>query len=121
MKKKILIIDDSESIRELLYSNLSAEGFDVIKAENGQDALDKINDTNLSLIITDVNMPIMDGISFIKEARKIKETAHLPILVLTTETQISKKNEAKINGATGWIVKPFSKDKLLKVIQKVIR
>lgn len=121
MQKIILIVDDSLSIRESISFFLTEEGFSVIKAEDGIDALDKLNNCNPELIITDLHMPNMNGIKFISEVRKIKKYKHLPIILLTTETLKEKKLEAKHAGATGWLNKPFSKEKLIKVINKVIR
>ena len=123
MSKSILIIDDSESIRELVGSTLEEAGYDVKRGVNGEDGLSCLDemDENVKLIITDLNMPIMDGIQLIREVRKKGQYKYLPIIVLTTETQVAKKKEAKEVGATGWIVKPFEKERLLGVIKKVIR
>ena len=123
MSKSILIIDDSESIRELVGSTLEEAGYEVKSGINGEDGLNclKEMDDDVKLIITDLNMPVMDGIQLIREVRKKGQYKYLPIIVLTTETQTTKKKEAKDVGATGWIVKPFEKDRLLGVIKKVIR
>ena len=123
MSKSILIIDDSESIRELVGSTLEEAGYEVKRGVNGEDGLNCLRemDENVKLIITDLNMPVMDGIQLIKEVRKKGQYKYLPIIVLTTETQTTKKKEAKDVGATGWIVKPFEKERLLGVIKKVIR
>jgi two-component system chemotaxis response regulator CheY len=122
MKKNILIIDDSESIREVIASGLEMSGYNVIKGVNGEDGLRSLNENkNVDLIITDLNMPVMDGITFLKEVRKDPQYRYLPIIILTTESQEVKKQEAKNAGATGWIIKPFSKEKLVTVIKKVIR
>ncbi len=122
MKKNILIIDDSESIREVVASALEQSGYNVIKGINGLDGLKCLKEAEaIDLIVTDLNMPIMDGISFLKEVRSIDTYKYLPVIILTTESQEQKKQEAKNAGATGWIIKPFSKEKLLEVIKKVIR
>jgi two-component system chemotaxis response regulator CheY len=122
MKKNVLIIDDSESIREVVASGLEISGYNVIKGINGEDGLNCLtNHENIDLIITDLNMPVMDGITFLKEVRKNSKYRYLPIIILTTESQETKKQEAKNAGATGWIIKPFSKEKLITVIKKVIR
>ncbi|MEA3496030.1 MAG: response regulator [Bacteroidota bacterium] len=121
MTKKILFIDDSKSVREVLQFTLEENGYDVLIGINGKDGLAFLNGQKIDLIITDLHMPEMDGISFIKKARKIKKYQHIPILFLTTETQLEKKLEAKKSGATGWITKPFVAEKLLKTINKVIR
>jgi two-component system chemotaxis response regulator CheY len=121
MAKTILIVDDSESIREVVGMALRSEGYNVIVGEDGQlgYALLLEND-NVNLIISDLNMPRMDGITFLKEVRKLDKYKYLPILILTTESQEAKKMEAKNAGATGWIIKPFVKEKLLAVVKKVM-
>ncbi|SRR5258706_11641003 len=121
MSKTILIADDSESIRELVQLTLQSAGYLVLKSVDGEDALTNLNGQPIDLVITDLNMPKMDGITLIREIRKKENYETLPVLLLTTESQAAKKEEAKAAGATGWIVKPFVQDKLLAVIQKVIR
>jgi two-component system, chemotaxis family, chemotaxis protein CheY len=121
MGKKILIIDDSESIREVVSFTLENAGHDVLKGVDGKDALKFLDGTPLDLIITDLHMPNMDGIEFIKAARAIDAYQFVPILFLTTESQTAKKMEAKEAGATGWIIKPFVPEKLLAAISKVVR
>lgn len=122
MQKVVLIVDDSESIREVISAGLESEGFNVVKGIHGQDAIDRLKETSkINLIITDLNMPVMDGISFLKEIRKTDDYKFTPVIILTTESQESKKQEAREAGATAWIVKPFTKEKLLTVIKKVIR
>ena len=120
--KKILIIDDSESIRELISFSLESYGYNVVKGNNGIDGLDKIKKhAQIDLIITDLNMPLMDGLTFLQEVRKVNRHQYTPILILTTESSLELRNKAKQYGATGWIIKPFDRDKLINVIQKVIR
>jgi two-component system chemotaxis response regulator CheY len=121
MNKTILIADDSESIRELVEMTLRQAGYDVIKTVDGEHALQSMNGQAIHLVITDLNMPKVDGIQLIREIRKNEQYTALPVLLLTTESQASKKEEAKGAGATGWIVKPFVPEKLLSVVQKVIR
>lgn len=121
MKRNILIVDDSESIRKLVQFNLSRANYSVLVANNGQDALNYFSGKTIDLLITDLHMPVMNGLELIKEVRKIDQYKHIPILFLTTETQLSIKKEAKDAGATGWIVKPFEFDKLLATIHKVLR
>ncbi|HBF87313.1 MAG TPA: two-component system response regulator [Bacteroidales bacterium] len=121
MAKNILVVDDSESIREVVSFTLENAGYTVIKACDGQDALNRIVGAKLDLIITDLHMPVMDGIALIKEVRASEEFKFVPILFLTTESQANKKMEAKDAGATGWIVKPFVPEKLLAAITKVVR
>lgn len=121
MTKTVVVIDDSESIRELVGLTLENSGYKVIKGVDGKDGLQLFDGREVNLIITDLNMPNMDGISFIREIRKMQDYSRVPILVLTTESQAAKKEEAKAAGATGWIVKPFVAEKLIEVVQKVIR
>ena len=118
--RKILAVDDSVSIRKSISFILGQENFEVVEAENGADGLSKANADKFGLIITDTNMPIMDGIQFIKELRNTAEHKFTPIIVLTTENQESKMQEGKAAGATGWIVKPFSSEKLIAVVKKII-
>jgi two-component system chemotaxis response regulator CheY len=121
MAKNILIVDDSESIREVVGLALRSEGYNVIVGEDGQHGLELLlENKNVNLIISDLNMPRLDGISFLKEVRKLETFKYLPILILTTESQESKKIEAKNSGATGWIIKPFVKEKLLADVKKVL-
>ncbi len=122
MEKQVLIVDDSESIREVLIFTLENAGYKVLTAINGQEALKLLDGkTKIDLIITDLHMPVMDGIELIKSTRSIQAYMYIPILFLTTESQVDKKNEAKAAGATGWIVKPFAPEKLLSAISKLIR
>lgn len=118
--RKILAVDDSVSIRKSISFILGQENFEVVEAENGADGLAKATADKFGLIITDINMPIMDGIQFIKELRSTVEHKFTPIIVLTTENQESKMQEGKAAGATGWIVKPFSSEKLIAVVKKII-
>ena len=118
--RKILAVDDSVSIRKSISFILGQENFEVVEAENGADGLSKANADKFGLIITDINMPIMDGIQFIKELRNTAEHKFTPIIVLTTENQESKMQERKAAAATGWIVKPFSSEKLIAVMKKII-
>lgn len=121
MNKKILIVDDSESIREIVSFSLENEGCTVLKANDGQDALKFLTGDSVDLIITDLHMPVMDGIELIKKVRQNETYKYVPILFLTTESQTEKKMEAKNAGATGWIVKPFLPTKLIEAVKKVTR
>lgn len=121
MTKHLLIVDDSESIRALVAFTLESSGYTVTKAGDGLEALQKLNGAEFNLIITDLNMPNMDGIQLIRKVRQTEGYSAIPILMLTTESQQSKKEEAKSAGATGWIVKPFVPEKLLDVVKKIIR
>ena len=121
MGKKILIVDDSESIRVVVGMALRSEGYELVVGTDGKHALDLlVENEDVSLIVSDLNMPRLDGISFLKEVRKLNKFKFLPFLILTTESQESKKLEAKQSGATGWIIKPFVKEKLIRVVKKVI-
>ncbi|MDC7241762.1 MAG: response regulator [Spirochaetales bacterium] len=120
MMKKILIVDDSRTVRESLKFFLKEGGYDVIEAGDGQEALKVISGQTCDLVITDVNMPNMDGLTLIGELRKLPDFKYTPILVLTTESQQNIMDKGKELGATGWIVKPFDNDKVLAVIKKVI-
>ena len=121
MAKTVLVVDDSESIREVLSYTLENEGYTVCRGENGKDALNQCSKNTFDLVITDLYMLEMDGLEFIRVIRRTQEYKYIPILFLTTESQFSKKEEAKEAGATGWIVKPFVPDKLIGVIRKVLR
>lgn len=121
MKKTIIIVDDSNSIRNLVEFTLNDAGFHVISATNGKEALELFNGQTVHLLLTDLHMPFMSGMELIAEVRKLDTYKYMPILFLTTETQVSIKKEAKDLGATGWIVKPFNGDKLITTIRKVIR
>ncbi len=121
MAKKILIVDDSESIREVVSFTLESEGYSILSAVDGKDALKHLDGQTIDLVITDLHMPNMNGIELITEIRKIDSYKRIPILFLTTESQAAKKIEAKEAGATGWIIKPFVPAKLIAAINKVIR
>ena len=121
MDKTILLVDDSYSIRESVGFILSEYGFEIIKATDGQNALSLLDGRKIDLILTDLHMPIMNGIELISNVRKTSDYKRIPILLLTTETLKEKKLEAKKAGATGWLNKPFEKQKLFKVINKVLR
>lgn len=121
MGKKILIVDDSESIREVVSFTLENAGHIVQKAVDGSDALKYLDGRAYDLIITDLHMPNKNGIELIRDVRQLEVYKFIPILFLTTESQTAKKQEAKDAGATGWIVKPFVPEKLLAAINKVVR
>jgi two-component system chemotaxis response regulator CheY len=120
MSKTIMTVDDSASVRQMVSFTLREAGYEVLEAVDGQDALQKLNGKSVHLIVTDLNMPIMDGITLIKNVRTSAVHKFVPIIMLTTESQDEKKVEGKQVGATGWIVKPFKQDQLLAVIKKVI-
>jgi two-component system chemotaxis response regulator CheY len=123
MSKTALIVDDSRTMRQMVAFTLTNAGFTVIEAEDGKDAVNKVKavgDMKLDIVVTDLNMPEMDGIALIKELRKLTTFKFTPILMLTTEAATEKKKEGKEAGATGWIVKPFNPEVLLKTIAKVM-
>jgi two-component system, chemotaxis family, chemotaxis protein CheY len=120
-KKRILVLDDSVTLRAILIFVLEEAGFEVVYGTDGIDAQKHLDGEELDLIITDLHMPNLDGIGFIRMVRKHGSYAKTPILLLTTDTQQVKKNEAKEAGATGWIVKPFDQEKLLQAVNRVIK
>lgn len=120
MSKTIMTVDDSASVRQMVSLTLKDDGYTVIEACDGKDALAKLSG-QIDLIITDLNMPNMDGIELIKAVRATANYKFVPIVMLTTESQASKKEEGKSAGATGWIVKPFKPDQLLAVAKKLLR
>ncbi len=121
MQKTILVVDDSRSIRNLLQHILEKAGYEILLAEDGRDALTYFDGRDIHLLITDLHMPVMDGMELIKATRKLNLYRYIPILFLTTETNNQVKSEAKKSGATGWITKPFDNDKLIQIIKKVLR
>ena len=122
MAKTIVTADDSASVRQMVSFTLRQEGYEIIEAVDGQDALGKINSGTVHMLITDLNMPNMDGIELIKQVRAASNGNRcIPIIMLTTESQDAKKQEGKSAGATGWIVKPFKPDQLVAVVKKVLR
>ena len=116
----ILAVDDSASMRQMVSFTLKGAGYDVIEAVDGVDALNKAKQKSVNLVITDVNMPNMDGIALIAELRKLPSYKFTPLLMLTTESAPEKKQAGKAAGATGWIVKPFNPEQLVATIKKVL-
>jgi two-component system, chemotaxis family, chemotaxis protein CheY len=119
MGKVILTVDDSASVRQMVNFTLSDAGYTVIEAVDGQDALAKLA-SPVNMVITDLNMPNLDGIGLIRKVRENPACKGLPIIMLTTESQESRKQEGKAAGATGWIVKPFTKQQMLAVVKRMI-
>ena len=119
MGRRILTVDDSKTMRDMVTFTLKQAGFDVFEACDGQDALDKLKSDSADVVITDINMPNMNGVELVKNLRANPDYRSTPILVLTTESEKGKKEEGKAAGATGWIVKPFDPEKLVSVVQKV--
>lgn len=119
--KKALVVDDSTSMRQMVCFTLQQSGFEIIEGGNGQEALDNVSGQTVDVVVTDLNMPVMDGMTLIRNLRSKPEFKFTPILMLTTESQDSKKQEGRAAGATGWIVKPFNPEQLMAVIGKVVR
>ena len=119
MSKTILTIDDSASIRQMVAMTLTSAGLDVLEAGNGQEGYDVATANTVHAILTDLNMPVLNGIEFIRKYRQHPSSKGVPIILLTTESDDELKRQAKEAGATGWIVKPFKQDQLLAIIRKV--
>jgi two-component system, chemotaxis family, chemotaxis protein CheY len=119
--KKILAVDDSSSVREMVGFTLRKAGYEVVEAVDGKDGLDKAGGGKFDMIITDLNMPNVDGIQLIGAVRKLPGYSFIPILMLTTESQTEKKDAGRKAGATGWIVKPFNADQLISTVQKLVK
>lgn len=117
--KRILTVDDSRTIRDMLRHTLEGAGYDVTQAEDGVHGIEVLGDSKVDVIITDLNMPRLDGIGFIRHLRQDPVHKATPILILTTESDAKKRAEGKSAGATGWIVKPFDPAKLLDVVRRV--
>lgn len=120
MAKTVLTVDDSASIRQMVAFTLKSAGYNVVEAEDGQAGLDKAKAGAVNLVLTDQNMPRMDGLTLIKNLRGLPNYRSTPILMLTTESSDAMKAQGKAAGATGWLVKPFDPQKLLEVVKKVI-
>ena len=120
MAKTILIVDDSISLRQVVSIALSNAGYEVIEACDGQDALAKLTGQKIHLMISDVNMPNMDGLSFLKAVRQHPTYKFTPVIMLTTEAGEDKKKEGQAAGARAWVVKPFKPEQLLVAVSKLI-
>jgi two-component system, chemotaxis family, chemotaxis protein CheY len=120
MTKTILAVDDSASIRQMVSFTLKSAGYEVIEAVDGMDGLDKAKSKSVALVLTDQNMPRMDGLTLIRSLRASSQYATTPILMLTTESSDAMKAQGRAAGATGWLVKPFDPQKLIEVVRKVI-
>ena len=116
----IMTVDDSASMRQMVAFTLKGAGYNVVEADDGVNALNVAKGKKVDLVVTDVNMPNMDGITLIKQLRALPTYKFTPILMLTTESGDNKKQEGKAAGATGWIVKPFNPDQLLATVKKVL-
>ena len=120
MSKTVLIVDDSSSLRQVVSITLKGAGYSVLEACDGKDALSKLDGQKVHLIISDVNMPNMDGITFVAEAKKLAAYKFTPIIMLTTEAGASKKQAGQAAGAKAWIVKPFQPAQMLAAVSKLI-
>ncbi len=117
---RILAVDDSASMRQMVAFALTSAGFDVVEAEDGVVALAKAKQEKFNAVVADVNMPNMDGITLIRELRQLADYRFTPLLMLTTEAGLEKKQEGKAAGATGWLVKPFNPEQLVATLRKVL-
>jgi len=120
MAKKILSVDDSASVRQMVTFALETAGYQTAQAADGREALTVLKGSPVDMIITDLNMPNLNGIELIKQVRALPGFKFVPIVLLTTESEDAKKAEGKAAGATGWIVKPFNQDQLLAVVKKLL-
>jgi two-component system chemotaxis response regulator CheY len=120
MGKIIMTVDDSASVRQMVSFTLKAAGYEVLTAVDGRDALGQLKGGAVQMVITDLNMPNLDGIGLIRQLRADAKFKFIPIIMLTTESQVERKQEGKAAGATGWIVKPFQPEQLVAVVKKVL-
>jgi two-component system, chemotaxis family, chemotaxis protein CheY len=120
MSKTVMTVDDSASVRQMVSFTLKDAGYNVIEAKDGQDALNKLSGNAVHLVVTDLNMPNLDGLGLIRALRGMATFKFVPIIMLTTESQMEKKLAGKSAGATGWIVKPFQPNQLISVVKKVL-
>jgi two-component system chemotaxis response regulator CheY len=120
VSKKLLIVDDSASMRSVVSMTLKGAGYDVIEACDGKDALAKLDGQKLNLIISDVNMPVMDGLTFIKQVKQLPAYKFTPIIMLTTESDQAKRDQARAAGAKAWVIKPFQPQQMLDAVSKLV-
>ena len=121
MEKTVLIVDDSASLRQLVVLALKGSGYKVVEACDGVDGLSKLDAGRVHLIISDVNMPNMDGLTFLREVKKRPDTRFTPVIMLTTESAADKKDEGRAAGAKAWVVKPFQPQQMLAAVNKLIQ
>jgi two-component system chemotaxis response regulator CheY len=119
MPKTIMIVDDAPSVRQVLGIALRSAGYDVVEATNGQDATDKLDGRKLHLVICDLNMPVMDGLGFLESIRGQANYRFTPVIMLTTEIDVSKKSAARLAGAKAWLTKPFQPSTMLDAVAKI--
>jgi len=120
MAKTIMVVDDSASLRQVVGIALKGAGYDVVEAMDGMDALSKLKGQKINLVVCDVNMPNMDGITFVKEIKQLPNYKFTPVIMLTTESQEAKKKEGQAAGAKAWVVKPFKPEVLLGAVAKLV-
>ena len=120
MSKTIMVVDDSASVRQVVGLALKGAGYNVIEGHDGKDALSKLTGQKVHLIISDVNMPVMDGITFVTEVKKLPAYKFTPVIMLTTESQETKKLQGQAAGAKAWVVKPFQPAQMLAAVSKLI-
>ena len=120
MPSTILAVDDSASMRQMVSFTLREAGYEVVEAVDGAAALEYATENRVDLVLTDVNMPRMDGITLVRELRQLEHYRYVPMLMLTTESGADRKLEGKAAGATGWLVKPFNPEKLIATIERVL-
>jgi two-component system, chemotaxis family, chemotaxis protein CheY len=120
MAKTVMIVDDSASLRQVVRMALSGAGYEVMEAGDGQEALDRLNGSKIHLVISDVNMPRMDGITFVKTLKQRPEYRFLPVIMLTTEAGEARKDEGRAAGAKAWMVKPFQPAQMLAAVSKLV-
>lgn len=120
MAKTVLVVDDSPSIRKMVQMTLTAAGYDIIEAVDGQDAFEKATSSKVDAVLTDQNMPRLDGLSFIRKFRETSHSVGVPVVFLSTESDAALKAQAKDAGATGWMVKPFDQNQILAVVKKIV-
>ncbi len=118
--KTVLSVDDSASVRQMVKLTLTGAGYEVIQANDGAEGLAKARGQAVDMVLTDVNMPVMNGLALIRELRQLPSYKGVPIIFLTTESDEALKREAKAAGATGWITKPFQQEQLVAVVKKVL-
>jgi two-component system chemotaxis response regulator CheY len=119
MGKRVMTVDDSATVRQVLHMTLEDAGYDVVEAVDGADALEKLSEESVDMLVTDLNMPKVDGIDLIQQVRQKPGNRFMPIIMLTTESQPEKKSAGKTAGASGWITKPFRPEQLLAVVRMV--
>ncbi|MCA9730798.1 response regulator [candidate division KSB1 bacterium] len=121
MSKTIMTVDDSASIRQMVAFSLKQAGYNVIEAVDGADALNQLATKSIDMLVTDLNMPNVNGVELIRQVRKMTAYRFIPIIMLTTESQETKKSEGKAAGATAWVIKPFRPEQLIAIANKVLR